>query len=77
MPASLNALSLPFFSPHGNGYFNGIHSAGGPSEQHSRPTVQAVNSCDLLQGHKSVAITHNGTIYRLQATRLGKLILTK
>ena len=36
-----------------------------------------VDSFDLLQGQKTVAITHNGLIYRLQATRLGKLILTK
>ncbi len=31
----------------------------------------------LLQGRKAVEISHNGAIYRLQATRLGKLILTK
>lgn len=31
----------------------------------------------LLRGNKSVAIVHNGSIYRLQATKLGKLILTK
>ena len=31
----------------------------------------------LLQGRKTVAIAHNGFVYRLQATRLGKLILTK
>ncbi len=31
----------------------------------------------LLQGKKSVAIEHNGAVYRLQATKLGKLILTK
>ena len=36
-----------------------------------------VESEDLLQGGKSVEISHNGSIYRLQATRLGKLILTK
>ena len=30
-----------------------------------------------LRGQKSVAIQHNGSVYRLQATRLGKLILTK
>ena len=37
----------------------------------------AVNSHDLLQGQKTIAIHHNGAVYRLQATRLGKLILTK
>ena len=31
----------------------------------------------LLQGRKAIEISHNGCIYRLQATRLGKLILTK
>lgn len=31
----------------------------------------------LLQGQNAVSIAHNGSIYRLQATRLGKLILTK
>ncbi|MBA3772282.1 MAG: hemin uptake protein HemP [Ramlibacter sp.] len=34
-------------------------------------------SVELLRGAKSVEISHNGAIYRLQATRLGKLILTK
>ncbi|MFN9476022.1 hemin uptake protein HemP [Acidovorax sp.] len=37
----------------------------------------AVDSNDLLQGQKAVAISHNGAVYRLQATKLGKLILTK
>ena len=37
----------------------------------------AVNSQDLRQGQKTIAIHHNGAIYHLQATRLGKLILTK
>lgn len=36
-----------------------------------------MNSTDLLQGRKSVTILHNGMPYRLQATKLGKLILTK
>lgn len=37
----------------------------------------ALNSADLLQGRKTIAIAHNGATYHLQATRLGKLILTK
>jgi len=37
----------------------------------------AVDSSSLLQGHKAVSILHNGAVYRLQATKLGKLILTK
>ncbi|BEU97132.1 hemin uptake protein HemP [Acidovorax sp. DW039] len=40
-------------------------------------TVHAVDSSTLLQGQKAVAISHNGSLYRLQATKLGKLILTK
>ncbi len=34
-------------------------------------------STQLLGGNKSVAIEHQGVIYRLQVTKLGKLILTK
>jgi hemin uptake protein HemP len=37
----------------------------------------AVDSTELLRGQKAVDINHNGLTYRLQATRLGKLILTK
>ena len=36
-----------------------------------------VNSTELFKGQKSVGIEHNGSLYRLQATKLGKLILTK
>lgn len=31
----------------------------------------------LLRGKKSISIVHNGAVYRLQSTKLGKLILTK
>lgn len=48
---------------------DGEHAAG--------PRSASVNSTDLLQGQKAVEIKHNGSTYRLQATRLGKLILTK
>ncbi|AVP58145.1 hemin uptake protein HemP [Pulveribacter suum] len=37
----------------------------------------ALHSSALLQGCKAVTIVHNGALYQLQATRLGKLILTK
>lgn len=36
-----------------------------------------VSSAALLRGHKTVAIAHNGMLYTLQATKMGKLILTK
>lgn len=41
------------------------------------PRRQPLPSEQLLQGRRVVEITHNGEVYRLQATRLGKLILTK
>ena len=44
------------------------------------PMTQAplcLDSQVLLRGNNSVEITHRGTVYRLQATRQGKLILTK
>ncbi|MDP2371528.1 hemin uptake protein HemP [Rhodoferax sp.] len=37
----------------------------------------ALPSSALLRGQKSVQIEHQGLIYRLQETKLGKLILTK
>ncbi|NMM79103.1 hypothetical protein B2J86_08520 [Acidovorax sp. SRB_14] len=52
--------------------------ADGRPGQAGMPTpAVTVDSRDLLQGQKTVAIAHNGCIYRLQATRQGKLILTK
>jgi hemin uptake protein HemP len=41
------------------------------------PDSRVVASSELLQGGRLVEIRHNGETYRLQATRLGKLILTK
>jgi|JI10StandDraft_1071094.scaffolds.fasta_scaffold2195820_2 hemin uptake protein HemP len=44
------------------------------------PTDGAATMLDsqtLLQGRGSVDIRHHGLVYRLQATKLGKLILTK
>jgi hemin uptake protein HemP len=37
----------------------------------------SVDSHELLRGQKAVEIMHNGSVYRLQTTKLGKLILTK
>jgi hemin uptake protein HemP len=36
-----------------------------------------VHSSALLKGLRTLEIAHNGSVYRLQATRQGKLILTK
>ena len=41
------------------------------------PVAVGLDSQTLLRGEKSVTIVHEGASYRLQATRLGKLILTK
>ncbi|MET4578809.1 hemin uptake protein HemP [Ottowia thiooxydans] len=40
-------------------------------------TPAPLSSNHLLKGRKAIEITHNGSVYRLQATKLGKLILTK
>ena len=40
-------------------------------------TERILDSTQLLQGRSHVLIRHEGVLYRLQATRLGKLILTK
>ena len=42
-----------------------------------RTEASPVESQALLQGQRTVTISHNGEIYRLQETRLGKRILTK
>jgi|GEM_PF-2026729 len=52
------------------------HAGTAPTHSHSA-TGSAVDSHQLLRGQKAVDIMHNGSTYRLQATRLGKLILTK
>ncbi|MDB5779864.1 MAG: hypothetical protein JWP93_2229 [Polaromonas sp.] len=51
--------------------------ASAPQVNPSVGTPGCVDSAELLRGQKTVDISHNGLTYRLQATRLGKLILTK
>jgi len=41
------------------------------------PTPAVIDSEQVLQGRAAVVIAHRGAYYRLQATRQGKLILTK
>ncbi|MCU0958040.1 MAG: hemin uptake protein HemP [Hydrogenophaga sp.] len=36
-----------------------------------------LESHSVLRGHQAITIAHNGSFYRLQTTRQGKLILTK
>ncbi|XDF37416.1 hemin uptake protein HemP [Paracidovorax avenae] len=72
MHASLTALSP-------SAAFFGAPGSDRQAEAHGRTasSAPAVDSSELLKGQKTVAIFHNGSIYRLQATKLGKLILTK
>ena len=46
-----------------------------PAPGVQRPPL--IDSGQLMQGQRTVEISHNGELYRLQATRQGKLILTK
>ncbi len=46
-------------------------------DQPNKSASPALTSDSLLQGQKAVTISHNGSVYRLQTTRQGKLILTK
>ncbi|MCB2007524.1 MAG: hemin uptake protein HemP [Rhodoferax sp.] len=48
-----------------------------PQDPSAPDSMPQFDSATLLRGHSSVAITHHGAVYRLQATRQGKLILTK
>lgn len=66
-PNSFSVLSHPSLDQSGGG------SLASPV---ARP-APLVESTDLLRGSKTVGIMHNGSLYRLQATKLGKLILTK
>jgi hemin uptake protein HemP len=73
MPAALPRVPAP----------SGSRRAPAPASDASaentapKPAGPALDSADILRGHKTVEISHNGATYRLQATRLGKLILTK
>lgn len=39
--------------------------------------VDSIDSSAILQGRDAISIVHRGELYRLRATRQGKLILTK
>ena len=52
-------------------------AAATPGATATDGSCRRVPSDVLLQGHKAVEIHHNGAVYRLQSTKLGKLILTK
>jgi hemin uptake protein HemP len=54
----------------------GAQGPGQTSDAGSETAIQ-LRSEKLMHGARSIEIVHNGEVYRLQATRLGKLILTK
>ena len=64
--STLNASPMPL-----------ANAAGHRASMAMQPTPVQMDSSALLQGQKTVHIVHNGATYRLQATKLGKLILTK
>jgi hemin uptake protein HemP len=55
----------------------GRSAAPAPASPVAEARPVPVASEDLLRGQRLLEICHNGEVYRLQATRLGKLILTK
>lgn len=57
--------------------FSTARAESAHTTQGTQERMPSVDSHALLQGQKAVTISHNGALYRLQATRLGKLILTK
>lgn len=67
-------------SPHGaprNRAFTGSAPASAATRPHAIDLPPTVCSRALMQGRHLIHIEHNGAIYRLQATKQGKLILTK
>lgn len=72
----MNTVATPYLQPLAGTGPAGA-SANVASQAEPLTGLQALSSDALMQGRKTVAISHNGTVYRLQATRQGKLILTK
>ena len=52
-------------------------TSGAGRDQPERPRAAPIPSSELLQGRCCLEISHNGMVYRLHVTRMGKLILTK
>jgi hemin uptake protein HemP len=56
---------------------SGSSESGAVRRTASAPAGTPVSSDWLLAGQRELQIVHQGVTYRLQATRQGKLILTK
>ena len=50
---------------------------GSQAALQSRAQEISIESADLMRGSKMLSIRHNGSLYLLRTTKLGKLILTK
>lgn len=48
-----------------------------PAAAGTRPGIRRIDSTELFNGAPEVEIEHQGQVYRLRRTSLGKLILTK
>lgn len=51
--------------------------AQAPAESAAAGLLRSINSATMLGTAKVVNILHNGSVYQLKTTKLGKLILTK
>ncbi len=75
------SLALPTSHPLSLPSASAKYAASRLDEATSQSTagdpMSGISSNEILRGQKAVEINHNGSTYRLQATRLGKLILTK
>lgn len=60
-----------------NNFFENAKSDRNVRDARSESSGLVVKSAELLNGARTIAIEHNGSLYRLQETRFGKLILTK
>ncbi len=56
---------------------NALEIVDGSAEDAGLKLSITLESTELLRGSRAIAIRHNGALYRLQSTKLGKLILTK
>ena len=65
-------MTSPLSHPHLEGQSAAPNPKVGSPSQNS-----PLQSSQLFNGGKFVSIEHRGEIYRLQTTKLGKLILTK
>lgn len=77
--AATASTAQPRYADHGKQVlsFQAMPEQEDGDPQSIEAALASILSSELLRGKKAVSICHNGSTYRLQATRLGKLILTK